>query len=99
MNREIANELHRQAIKHFERRKVIVYHVNDIWALDLVQLTGISKQNDGYAYILTAIDCFSRYAWAVPIKTKNKKDVLEAFTKIIEESKSKPKFIWTGAGH
>jgi hypothetical protein len=35
--------------------------------------------NDGYRYMLTVIDLFSRFAWAAPIKNKTGKEVMRAF--------------------
>jgi hypothetical protein len=29
-----------------------------------------SKENDDYNYLLTVIDCFSKYSWGIPIKNK-----------------------------
>jgi hypothetical protein len=44
-----------------------------------------SKENKGFKYLLTIIDCFSKYLWAVPLKTKNSNNIVEAF-KVIEIS-------------
>ena len=38
--------------------------------IDLCFMDKFGKHNNGYLYILLAIDVFSRYAWAVPLKTK-----------------------------
>jgi hypothetical protein len=29
-----------------------------------------SEENNGFNYLLTVIDCFSKYAWGKPIKNK-----------------------------
>ena len=57
-----------------------------------------SKVNEGYRYILTVIDCFSKYAWAVPLKNKEGKTVLDAFKYIVKTSKRTPKHIWVDEG-
>jgi len=36
-------------------------------------------------YLLTCIDVFSKRAWAVPIRSKSARDVVEAFEKIVVE--------------
>ena len=41
--------------------------------------------NKGYKWLLTCMDLYSRYAWAIPVKTKSAPDVLEALKKIFEE--------------
>ena len=36
--------------------------IDDLWQADLVNLSSISKYNDGYKFLLTVIDVFSKYA-------------------------------------
>ena len=45
------------------------------WCLEIISLK----------YILTVIDVFSKYAWAVPIKDKSAASVTKAFEKIIND--------------
>ena len=47
--------------------------------LDLIDLTKKAEENDGYRYALVAIDNFTKYAWAVPMKTKQPSDLVNAF--------------------
>ena len=42
-----------------------------------------SRVNRGYNYILCVIDCFSRFVWAAPLKTKTITETAEAFNKIL----------------
>ena len=70
--------------------------IDDQWQADLVDMMKWKKQNNDYQYILTIIDCFSKYAWAVPIKTKSGKDIVEAFNNVFKERI--PKKIQTDAG-
>ena len=46
---------------------------------DLVGMQAFSSFNTGFKYILTVIDVFSKYAWAVPIKDKSAATVTKAF--------------------
>ena len=39
--------------------------------MDLVDMQQWSIENDGYRYILLAVDCFSRYAYSRPVVTKS----------------------------
>ena len=43
---------------------------DNIWGVDLADMQSLSKYNKGIKYLLCAIDLFSKYAWAVPIKDK-----------------------------
>jgi transposase InsO family protein len=51
--------------------------------MDLMDMQNISEYNDGYRYVLVAIDIFSRFAWGVPIKNKNAADVESAIKIVI----------------
>lgn len=96
--KNLANELHKQVTRKFERRKVRVFEVDEIWAMDLVDLQSFEKENNGFKYTLNVIDCFSKYAWIEPLKSKTGEEVLKAFKKILEMSKRKPKKLWTDEG-
>ena len=67
---DLSNELNKPTIQKFERKKVIVNHINEIHSTDLVDMTQYSKMNRGYKYIFTNIDVFSKIAYAYPIKSK-----------------------------
>ena len=55
-----------------------------------------SKINKGYRYLLTCIDIFSKYAFAIPLKDKKGITIKNALQKIF--NKRKPKFLWTDNG-
>src|SRR5256885_5977517 len=38
--------------------------------VDLVDFLSFAEHNDGYSYVLTMIDVFSRYVWAIPLCDK-----------------------------
>ncbi|XP_068990430.1 uncharacterized protein [Neodiprion pinetum] len=50
-------------------------------------MTAHSSCNKGYKYLLTIIDIFSKYAWAVPIKSKSGKDVAAAMKSVLIQSR------------
>jgi len=81
--REIAFELHKPARKNYTRRIVNVYGKNDLWQADLVEMLPYSKQNKGYKYILCVIDCFTKFAWAIPVKSKTAVEISNAMAKIL----------------
>ena len=56
----------------------------------------LSEFNQGFNYVLTAIDAFSKFAYAIPLKRKTAKDVLKALQTIIKDIK--PKKIQTDRG-
>jgi len=92
--KQLSKEVHRRTTNKFKRRKVIAYHVNDMWGADLADMNELIKYNNGYRYILNIIDIFSRHVWSYPLKTKSSKEVLKAFWDI----GIKPNVIWTDEG-
>jgi Chromo (CHRromatin Organisation MOdifier) domain/Integrase core domain len=79
---EIAYTLHKPARRRFKRNPIIASHKNEQWQADLVDLQEYQRANQGYRYILTIVDVFSKKAWAVPLKNKKAPTVSEAFEQI-----------------
>ena len=65
-----AYTLHKPVRKIFPRRKTYAKGIQDLFQADLADLQYLSRNNDGYRFILTCIDVFSKRALAVPLKDK-----------------------------
>lgn len=89
----VVNELHKPARRNFTRRRVIIKGLQDLMQIDLISLIPYAKFNKGYKYILVAIDTFSKYVWAVPLKQKNGKEVADAMKKILADENAVPRHI------
>jgi Integrase core domain len=99
MSKEIlVNELHRSARKKFQRRRVIMKGLNDTWQIDLVEMIPYARENKGNKYLLTVIDTFSKFAYAVPVKTKTGLDVTNAMKKVFKLANDHPKNIHSDLG-
>ena len=57
-----------------------------------------SKFNKGFRFLLCVIDIFSKYAWVIPLKDKKGISIVNAFQKILDDSKRKPNKIWVDKG-
>jgi len=57
-----------------------------------------ARFNNGYKYILTVIDVLSKYAWAIPLKSKSGLETAKAFSTIFREIKRIPKNLQTNRG-
>ena len=95
-NKILSEELHKSKRKNYTRRKIIVNHIDEIFAADLVEMQKFAKLNKGYRYLLTCIDIFSKYAWVIPLKDKKAINIKNALLKIFKQRK--PKFLWTDRG-
>ena len=88
--------LHKPARINFRRRRTITKGLNDLFQMDLVDLSSIARYNDNHRYILTCIDVLSKYAFAVPLHNKSAPVVSEAIRAIINERR--PNFVQTDKG-
>ena len=89
-----AYSLHKPLRHKFKTNRVMVEGIDDQWDADLMDMTFYASKNDGYNYILTVIDIFSKYAWLRPLKTKTSSEVKAAF----ESIKRKPNLLRTDKG-
>ena len=53
------------------------------WQADLADMQGIAMQNGGMRYLLTVIDVFSKFAWAIPVHSKDAKAITAAFGQVL----------------
>ena len=85
--------------KNYATNKTDVYHFDDIWSLDILDLKDNSTENNrGYRYVLVVIDNFSKFGWTVPLKNKKAQTVKDSIEKIIISSKRKPGLIESDRG-
>ena len=76
-------------MKEFDKRKVYSQFKDNIWGVDLAGMQSLSKKSKGIKYFLCAIDLYSKYAFVIPLKDKKGISIVNAFNKIIKQSKRK----------
>ena len=84
---ELTYTLHKQARRNFKREKIFVTYEYQQYQADVVDMQKFSKANNNYRYILTVIDCFSRYAFAIPILNKNGQSITNALKIVFKNQK------------
>ena len=85
--------------KNYATNKTDVYHIDDIWSLDILDLKDYEAENNrGYRYVLVIIDNFSKYGWTIPLKNKKAQTIKNSFENILTNSKRKPNLIETDRG-
>ena len=85
--------------KYYATNKTDVYHIDDIWSLDILDLKDYGPENNrGYRYVLVIIDNFSKFGWTVPLKNKNAQTIRDSFENILINSKRKPNLIESDRG-
>ena len=86
-NKILSEELHKPKRKNYPRRRIIVNHIDEIFA-DLVEMQKFAKLNKGYRYLITCIDIFSKFAWVIPLKDKRGITIKKRFRKNIQRKKT-----------
>ena len=94
------NEIYSKPPKrNYITNKTNVYHIDDIWSLDILDLKDYGSENNrGYRYVLVTIDNFSKFGWTVPLKNKNAQSIKDSFENILINSKRKPNLIESDRG-
>ena len=78
--------LHKPRRTRFPTTPTLVFDRDEQWQMDLVDMQKLSRWNKGNKYLLTVIDVLSKYAWAVPIKSKRSQDMIRGLESIYKQA-------------
>ena len=98
MNQKKSISVHKKRVKNFKRRQIIVPGPFHTISADLIDYQMIAGSNSNYKYILTVIDCFSRYVFARPLKRKTAQEVASQLDDIISNMQYVPRFFTSDKG-
>ena len=91
-----------QITTHQQPRRVdppkMAPYPNYLWSTDLIDMSIYSKKNKGHNFILTVIDNFSKYCFAVGLKNKKPITVKKAFELIYEKNNIYPNLLLSDNG-
>lgn len=90
LEKQKAYVFHKDRRLKFKRSSYNVGNIDDLWQTDLIDLQKFSWHNKGYRYIVAVIDCFSKFAWCVPIKKKTSDEIIRAFRLIFAKTARRP---------
>ena len=88
----------KRRLKKFPRRKTIVHGPFNTYQMDLIEYRNLKYSNNGCKYILTIIDCFTRFGFAYPLKSKTAENTADQILKFLESLNNVPRFIYSDAG-
>ena len=94
---QLAKEVFSPQITKFKRQRIIPLYKDETWSADLIDKSSLSKYNNKYKFILTLIDIFTKYAWAIPLKNKSGLSITNGFKTILSEGR-KPEKLWVDRG-
>ena len=90
--------------KRYKRSKtyspIYVYQKRELFQSDVVFFTrnDLVAQNDGFKYLFTTIDVFTKMAWVYPMKDNKCETVLKCFKDILKKCGEKPQRLNTDRG-
>ena len=91
-------------ITKFRRERIIRLYKDETWSADLVDKSSLSKYNNNYKFILTVVDISTKYAWAIPLKSKFSLPITNGFKIVLSEHPQcgseprKPEKLWVDRG-
>lgn len=75
---------HKPTRRRYQQRTYTTRNINDTYEIDLADFRSLKAYNDGFSYLLVAIDTLSKYAFAEAIKDKTATSVAHGFKKILQ---------------
>ena len=91
--------LYKAPQRKFKTRPVIPYTIDHIWDVDLMVISEhLVESNDGFRYVLGAIDILSRHVWVACLKTKKGADVVRGIQEIFASTDRRPHTIRVDQG-
>ena len=80
--------------KNHSTNKTDVYHFDDIWSLDILDLKDYGPENNrNYRFVLIVIDNCSKFGCTILLENKNAQTIKDSLENILIISKRKPNLI------
>ena len=91
---------YRQYRKPHKYSPIYVYKRRELFQADLVSFTNPQyvEANEGFKYLLTVIDVFSKYAWGFPLRDKTCESSMSSFAELLSRCGEKPQKLQTDRG-
>ena len=97
-----SNELHskfKQIVKKkFPRRRIVTRFPFELFQADLIEYPKYKYNNKHFVYCLVIIDCFTKFVWIKPMKTKTGEETARSFDSIFKEFDEHPINLMTDSG-
>ena len=82
----------------FKRQRVVTAGIDDLWDVDLADVSNLAPHNNNLKYWLVVIDVFSRKLWVVPVVSKHHTHMVQAFKTLFLTTNRRPKHLRTDKG-
>ena len=78
--------LHKPRRVHYSRNPTVVGDIDQQWQADLVDMQPLSRQNSGFKYLLTVVDCLGKFGWVIPVKQKDAKSMVIGLSQLFAQA-------------
>ena len=86
--------------RYYPTNKTDVYHFDDVWSLDILDLKNYGPENNrGFIFVLVIKDKFSKFGGTVPLKNKIAQSIGNFLENSLINSKRKPNLIESDRGN
>ena len=82
----LAKEVFSPQITKFRRERIISLYKDETWSADSIDKLSLSEYNNNYKFILTVIDIFTKYAWAIRLKNKSGLSITIGFKIVLSKN-------------
>lgn len=83
---------------HFKRLATIPSGLHSDWQSDLAIFDNLYKNNDGFKYLLVAVDVLSRKIFVAPVRSKGTRDMITAFDLLFKKANIRPHKLYSDRG-
>ena len=85
LNKQSTEQINKEVKEESQKTEIPIVGAIGHFQVDITDYPKYYKANNGYRYILNCIEINTKKAYSVPLKTKTKHSVLEAFQKIVKQ--------------
>jgi len=85
LNKDMVHQTHQQIRWLKVQKPVIALSKLDQLEVNLIDMSDWARSNNSRRYAVSIIDCFSKYAWLLPITQKKAEKVLEVLSPFLKE--------------
>ena len=92
---QLAYTFHKPIRLNFKTMPVVVHQTDEQWQIDSVDISKLSKHNDGFKSIMVVIDILSKYARLEALKSKHSLAIKNTLEHIFSKTVRRPKVMQT----
>ena len=81
-----------------KRKAIITKGIDDLWDVDLADVSNLTQHNKDIHFLLVVIDVFSKHLWVEPLPNKTHASVLKGFQNIFDKTPRRPTLLRTDKG-